>query len=178
MKIGIIVTLVVLVIVGITFGVIGVGWSNTEIELRNLAEAQQESNKVIYDKVWKVIKQKAQITDKYAKDFKSVYNGMMEKRYSADKGNNPTFKWIKEHNPDFSVEMYKDIADAVEGLRAEFAMVQKRLLDIKKEHDNLRQRFPSSLIVGSRKALDIKIVTSTKTEETFASGKEENVDVF
>ena len=53
----------------------GIGYKNQEIELRNQAVAQQKSNKVIYDKVWKVIQQKAQIADKYEGAFKEIYTG-------------------------------------------------------------------------------------------------------
>ena len=156
--------------------IMGISYSNREIELRNQAKAQQDANKVVYDKTWKVVSQKAKIADKYAGEFKEIYKGLMDARYSADAQNNPAFKWIQEQNPSFSVELYKDLNDSISGLRAEFAMVQNRLIDIKREHDNLRQRFPSKLFVGNRQALEINIVTSTKTEDTFASEKEDNID--
>jgi hypothetical protein len=153
-------------------------YKNSEIGLRNQAKAQQEANKVIFDKVWKVIQQKAQITDKYASDFKEIYGGIMHERYQGDAKQSPMFKWITEHNPTFSVELYKDLADAVEANRAEFARVQNRLIDIKREHDNLRQKFPSSIFVGDKSELDIQIVTSDKTTQVFQTGKENEVDLF
>jgi len=171
-------------IVGTLFIFIGIivmlciGWSNQEIELRNQAVAQQKNNENIYDKVWKVIKQKAQITDKYAEDFKAIYTDIMGKRYDGEAKGSPMFKWIQEQNPNFSVDMYKDLSDAIEGNRAEFARVQARLIDIKREHDNLRLKFPSSLVVGARPALEIKIVTSTQTEQVFATGKDDDVKLF
>jgi len=87
-------------------------------------------------------------------------------------------EWISEQNPQLSVDLYKDLSDAIGGLRAEFATVQARLIDIKREHEVLRKRFPSSLIVGKRAALDIVIVTSAQTKDTFKLGEENNVDVF
>ena len=176
--VGAIITVVVILLVVGMIAAWGVGVSNTEIELRVQSVAQEENNKNIYQKVWTVIKQKAQVTDKYATDFKDIYGNLMEKRYEGDQKSNPTFKWIKEQNPQFSSEMYKDLADSIAGLRAEFARVQTRLIDIKREHDVLRQRFPSKIIVGSRPELEITIVTSAKTKEVFKIGEENNVDVF
>jgi len=153
-------------------------YKNSEIDLRNQAKAQQEANKVIFDKVWKVIQQKAQITDKYSNDFKQIYGGIMHERYQGDTKQAPLFKWIQEHNPTFSTELYKDLADAVEANRAEFARVQNRLIDIKREHSNLRQKFPSSIFVGDKPELEIQIVTSDKTTQVFQTGKENEVDLF
>jgi len=172
---GIVAALIIAVIVVIFMGI---GYRNKEVDLRNQAGAQQDANKIIYDKVWKVIKQKAQITDKYAADFKGIYTNIMGQRYQGDAKGAPMFKWIQEQNPNFSVEMYKDLADAIEANRAEFARVQMRLRDIKREHDNLRQKFPSSMFVGGRAELDIKLVTSTKTEKTFETGVDDDVDLF
>ena len=75
--VGVIVTLVAILIFVVSVIAWGVGVNNTEIELREQAIAQEEDNKNIYDKTWKVIKQKAQITDKYAKDFKDIYATLM-----------------------------------------------------------------------------------------------------
>ena len=157
----------------------GVGAVNTEIELRNQAIAQEKANQVVYDEVWKVLQQKAGILDKYAEDFKSVYGTIMEDRYQGEKnGQSPTFKWIQEHNPTFSWEMYKDLSAAVEAYRGKFSRVQQRLVDIKREHDNLRQKLFSCWFVGNKPELKITIVTSTKTENTFKSGKEDDIDLF
>lgn len=177
-KVGLIATLVVILFVAGMTVIWGVGVSNTEIELRKQAMAQELDNQNIYQKVWTVIKQKAEVTDKYATDFKDVYGNLMEERYEGDKDNNPAFKWIQEQHPQFSVEMYKTLTDSIEGLRAEFARVQSRLIDIKREHDVLRQRFPSTLIVGDRDELEITIVTSAKTKKVFIDGEENNVDIF
>lgn len=177
-KIGIIAGVVFILLIGfLIVGFVGMKYSyqNDEVELRNQAKAQQEANKIIYDKVWKVISQKAQITDKYEKAFKDIYVQIMDKRY-ADK--NLLFKFVTEQNPNFSTEMYTQLSNAIEGNRAEFANVQMRLVDIKREHDNLRMKFPSSIFVGDRPELDIQIVTSTKTENVFKSGKDDDVKLF
>jgi len=168
---------VVLILIAIVFFT-KVSYSNKEIDLREQCKAQQDANKVIYDKVWKVIKQKAQITDKYENAFKSIYSGMMNARYEGEKQQAPLFKFVSEHHPNLSIEMYKDLSDAVEANRAEFMRVQKRLIDIKREHDVLRKKFPGSLFIGGRPELDIKLITSSKTEQVFQTGKEDDVNLF
>ncbi|MFW6120572.1 MAG: hypothetical protein ACOC80_06685 [Petrotogales bacterium] len=160
------------------FGLSYVNYNNQEIELRNLAEAQQENNKTVYDKVWKVIKQKAGVTDKYATDFKEAYGGLMTARYGEGGEKNPMWSWVKEHNPQLDVSVYKDLSRSIEALRNEFQQVQKRLIDIKREHDNLRQKIPSSWFVGGRTELELDIVTSSKTKKVFHAGEENDVDLF
>jgi hypothetical protein len=103
----------------------------------------------------------------------------MEDRYQGEKnGPGPTFKWIQEHNPNFTPEMYKDLSVAIEAYRGKFSRVQQRLIDIKREHDDLRMKIPSKWFVGNKPELEINIVTSTKTKSTFGSGIEDDVDLF
>jgi Tfp pilus assembly protein PilO len=166
----------IILVTGGWFGMSYVSFNNQEIELRNLAKAQQENNKTVYDKVWKVIKQKAGVTDKYANDFKEAYGGLMTARYGD--GKNPMWSWVKEHNPNLDVSMYKDLSRSIEALRNEFQQVQKRLIDIKREHDNLRQKIPSSWFVGGREELVLDIVTSKQTKQVFKTGEENDVDLF
>jgi len=177
-KVGKWITIVAVAFVGVMIAIWGIGVSNTEIELRIQAEAQQKNNENIYQKVWTVIKQKAQVTDKYSSDFKDIYSNLMDERYQGDEKSNPAFKWIQEQHPQLSVEMYKELGDAIGSLRAEFTMVQSRLIDIKREHDALISVTPTKWIVGRRPPLEITIVTSQKTKETFRTGEENNVDVF
>ena len=172
-------TAIIIAVIFITIVYFTMSWStkNREVELRNAATAQQLANKNIKDKTWKTVAEKAQISEKYANDFSKIYNDIMDKRYSGN-NDNLLFKWIQEHNPTFSTELYKDLADAIESNRAEFARVQNRLIDIKREHDNLRMKVPSKWFVGTVTILEIQIVTSTKTEKMFETGKEDDIDLF
>lgn len=152
-------------------------YQNKEIELRNEAKAQQESNKVIYDKVWKTIAQVAQVADKYESAFQKIYLKVMDARYSKE-SDQLLFKFVQEQNPNLSTELYSQINDAVSANRAEFANVQKRLIDIKREHDNVRMIFPGSWWLSDKPEIILQIVTSTKTEQVFSTGKEDDINVF
>lgn len=151
-------------------------YTNQAIGLENQAKAQQEVNKTVYDTVWKTIKQRAQVSEKYESQFKNVYTNIMQERH-YDKGGD-MFKFVAERNPQFDSTLLQDLGNTIEGQRVRFETSQKMLLDIKREHDNLRQRIPSSWFVGTRPELKIDIVTSEKTQSTFATKKEDNVDVF
>lgn len=159
-------------LVGATY----VSYSNREIELRNFAKAQEDSNQATFDKVWKVINQKAQVSDKYKNDFVDVYEKVMSGRYQGK--NSVLFSWIQEHNPQIDAKIYASLMDTIEGQRESFNMVQLKLRDIKREHDNLRTLFPGSMFVGSRPELKVTIIISDKTSEAFKSAKENDVKLF
>ena len=166
--------LVLVVLVGGYF-IMSISYSNTEIRLRNQIAAQQDANAVIYDKVWKVIAQKAQVTEKAKDSFKEMYVPLMEGRYARG---GSFMKWIKEHNPQFDFSLFKDLMNSIEALRAEFANVQIRLRDLKREHDNLIGTFPGSWFLSDRKPIKVQLVTSGQTQKTFETGEENEINVF
>lgn len=150
--------------------------NNAEVGLRNRGKAKQKANTTTFDNCWKTVQQLAQVADKHKDAFKEVFVGLNEARH-YDKGGQ-LFKFITESNPAFDSALYQKVANAIEAHRAEFTRDQKELIDIKREHDDLLAKIPSSWFVGSRAPLEIVIVTSSKTEDTFRSGKEDDVDVF
>jgi len=152
-------------------------YSNSEVRLRNEATAQQKKLTVVYDAVWKILQQKAGVSSQYAKDFKEIYPTLMEGRYGNERGG-ALMSWVSEHNPQFDTGLYKDLMQSIEAERTMFAREQSRLIDIKREHDNIRLTIPGSIFVGGRPEIQMQLVTSTKTDEVFATGKEDNIDLF
>lgn len=172
-----VVVILVIVVLGIMAFGSSIGAKNSEVKLRNQFNAQVDANKVTYDEVTKVIFGKAKVSSKYAEDFKSVYHDLMSARYE---GKNPMMNWIKEHNPDFDASMYKDINKSIESLRAKFTREQKKLIDLKRRHDDMRTVFPNSIwmnIFGVTE-LELKIVTSSRVEKSFDTGKDDNANPF
>jgi alpha-L-fucosidase len=153
-----------------------IGYHNTWTDKKNLYEEQLEVDKVIYDKVWKVIQQQAQVSEKYAEDFKSIYTDIMSERY--ENGGGKLMLWIQEQNPEFSQDMYMKLMNTIEVQRGEFAVNQKRLVSIHKELKNLKEKFPSNIFLGGKELPELVTITSTKTEKTFESGKEDEVNLF
>ena len=174
MKKGLILGSIIIAFLGIVLVMQFISYHNTWTDKKNLYEEQLEVDKIIYDEVWKVIKQQAGVTEKYAEDFKNVYVDLMEARnYGGE-----AFKWIQEQNPTFSQDMYMKLMNTIEAQRAKFTVNQKRLISIHKELKNLKEKFPSSLFVGGRELPELITITSTKTEKTFESGKEDDVELF
>jgi len=167
----------ILVLVLLGFVVVGslfVSYNNREIELRNQAIAQQKSNETTFDQVWKIIQQQAGVAEEYKTVFKEIYPQLMEGRYNNPRGG-ALLSLIQESNPNFDTSLYKKLMTAIEEQRIQFNRAQMTLLDIKREHNNMRKTFPSNLFVGNRPELNIQIVTSSKTEDTFKTGKEDNI---
>ena len=89
--------------------------SNREISLRSDAEAQVRSITLNYDNMWKIIKQKAQVSDEYKNAFDTIYTKIISSRY--DKDNGLLLKFVTESNPNFDVSLYRDLSNAIEGQR-------------------------------------------------------------
>lgn len=168
---------ITILIIGLVVAIACVSYSNNEILLRNQATAQEQANEAIYDNVWKTISQQAQISQEYQDSFAKIWKDIIASRYENARGG-ALMSFIKEHNPEFSIELYKKLMVTVESERKEFLNNQKKLIDIKREHDNIRTTLPGSFIVGSRSELDITIVTSTKTKEVFERRVDDDVKVF
>lgn len=169
-----------IILLVVILGVIGVltyfSYSNQEVQLRNSFNAQQKNCTVVYDQVWKIIQQQAGVASKYADDFKEIYPDLINARYG--KGDGTLMKWIVEHNPNFDTSLYGKLMNSIEVQRTTFTEAQKKLIDVKREHDNIRTTFPGQVFVGGRPELVAQLVTSTKTEKAFQTGKEDEVDLF
>lgn len=169
--------------VALAVGVWAMGVHNQAIGYETQFAAQVDANKSTYDKVWRILADKAGITEKYAGDFKAIYSDLMMNRYGApDKrgSGGSLMLWVQEKNPDFDIALYKDLSQSVEALRTEFDMVQKKMIDIKRVHQNLRLQQPTALVLSvmGHKELELKMVTSTKTEKAFDSGKDDAPGLF
>lgn len=154
-----------------------VGYYNKEVSLRNQFVAQEEANTVVYDEVWKVISQQAQVADTYKEGFREVWQAIVSGNSAANRQASLAV-FVNHHNPQFDSKIYISLMNTIEGKRREFTNNQKKLIDIKREHDNLRTRFPSSVFVGSRPELQLHLVTSDRTEDVFKAGKDNDVQVF
>lgn len=149
--------------------------SNAEVRLRNAVTAQQKSNETSFDTCWKIIQQQGQVADQYKDGFKEIYVGLMEGRHYEKGGS--LMKFIQENSPVFSEKLFEKVSNSIEVQRTVFKRDQQKLIDLKREHDNMLVTIPSTWFVGSRPPVNIKIVTSSKTEATFDTGKEDDLDI-
>lgn len=172
-----------LIIVVSLFLVGGVGflmynsYSNQEIRLRNKVEAKKDVNKTTYDAMWKIINGDGKVAKQYKEDFKDVYTSIVSAR-NYDGGG--VLSFLQEHNPQFDASLYSKISRAIEAEYNNFSRDQKELISVIEQHTNLVTTFPGSLFLGSRDLFDASqyIVTSTKTENAFESGKDDEIKIF
>lgn len=174
---ALIVTGFILISFALITAVTYVSSSNSEISLKNKIEAQAKTCEAYYDKLWKIIQQKTGVAKEYAKTFKDIYPALIEGRYGNEKGGT-LMKWITESNPTFDVSLYKDLMSSIEAERTGFFMEQKKLIDLDREHKVLRQQFPASFFIGSRPDVKFTIITSSKTESVYKTGKEDDMELF
>jgi hypothetical protein len=177
-KIGIIATVI---LIGITFFANLVSFNNREIELRNAFEQKYQERTAFYDKMWKTLSQKSQITLKNDSSFRENVNIIMAGRKDAPQ---VFMKWITESNPNANYSevsiLYQDLSRAVEAQREGFFVQEKYMQDIVMQHSNLIGKFPNSFynMFFGRQKLIYKPITSTITDEVIKTGKDDNVKLF
>lgn len=150
--------------------------NNQEKEYRTLAEAQLQKIETQYDNMWKVIQQKAQVTDQYKESFKEIFVGIIEGRYNKD--NDTVMKWIQESNPKFDSFMYQDLMITIDAKRTEFMNTQNRMIDIVREHKNLCIKAPKCWVIFNKEPIEFKPISSTITREVMSTKTEDNIDIF
>lgn len=170
----------IVVVVAVMFAFWAIGVSNDEKKLYLTGKAAQHDNEVVFDNTWKKIQTEASVTEKYKDGFKEIYVGMMNGRYGNDgnAGKETLMKWVQESNPTFDISLYSRLMNTIEASRDEFTMNQKKLIDIDRQHKTMKATFPNSFIIGGRPDLEIQLVTSSKTEAAFKTGKDDEVDPF
>lgn len=169
----------VLLVIAIMFGslvAVYFSYNNREIALRQQAEAQRGKIEGVHDKMWKIIQQKAQVTDEYKSTFEKIYPQLIAGRYQNDKGT--MMKWIKESNPNFDVSLYRDLMQSIEIQRAEFQTSQERMLDIIREHETLTRTYPARWFVSNTMPIEYKVISSSRSKEVMDAGEDNDVDLF
>ena len=166
----------IILLLAIVVGVMWMNAHNREVSLRKTMKAKQVDNKNEYDGTWKKIAQAAQVSEKQKEGFREIFEGHAKARGGMKEG--AVMQWLQESVPNVDLKTYQNLQNIIVGARDRFVMRQKELLDLKREHDTLLSSFPSMLFVGGRGEIDVTIVTSTKTEKTFAEGVEDDIDVF
>ena len=119
-KIIILVAVAIICFVGIGLLITDIIYENKEISLREQAEAQRGKIESVYDQMWKIISQQAQVTESYKDSFKEIFIGIMDGRYS--KGDGTLMKWIKEANPNFDSRLYEKLMNTIEIQREQWAV--------------------------------------------------------
>jgi hypothetical protein len=165
-----------LLVVGIYF----VCTMNGETRLRNTITAKQTDNTSEFDNMWKKIQQSAQVTEGQKDALIAIFNGYASARSESMKGGAGLAKWITESCPNVDTKTFTNLQNIITSARDSWTQRQKELIDLNREHDNIITLFPSSLVctILGREKIKIVVVTSTRTDESFKTGKDDDTTLF
>jgi len=171
--------------VGVLFSVIFlvsiISTMNTEARLRTSIEAKQKDNTSEFDNMWKKISQVAQIPEQKKNALMSIFNSHAESRSGGQSGGSLAL-WIKESVPNVDLKVFDNLQNIIIAARDRWTMRQKELIDLERERTQMFRTIPSNiyLAIAGRQESDVKIVviTSSRTEKTFETGKDDDVKLF
>ncbi|MBO4645964.1 MAG: hypothetical protein J5642_05565 [Bacteroidales bacterium] len=150
-------------------------YNNKEIALRKESEAQKGKIESVHDTMWKIIKQKAQVSEKYKDAFEKIYPDLIRGRYANDQGG--MMKWIKEQNPDFDTSLYRDLSQAIEVQRTIFSNAQQRMLDILRERETLIESLPAKFFISNKTKIDYEVISSTNTKTVMETRIDDDISL-
>lgn len=151
-------------------------YNNKEIALRKEAEAQKGKIESVHDKMWKVIKQKANVTEQYREMFEKVYPDIIAGRYSGEGA--MAMKWIQEANPEIDASLYKDVMQAIEIQREHLHTAQTRMLDVIREREALIESYPSRWFISNKSKIEYEVISSTRSKTVMETGLDDEVEIF
>lgn len=161
-----------LLIVGISGCSFVVGTVNRDNRIRNQFRANEQKVGLVYDEMWKDISQKTQLSDEYKASLVEVTKAVVEGRKGG-----ALFKSTQEAMPGVDSSIIKEVMATVEGKRHELTEIQSTLLQLQKEDNDLRSNFPTSLVLSGREELQVKLITSSRTERVRESGRDDDVSL-
>jgi len=151
-------------------------YNNQEVSLREQAEAQRGKVEGVHDAMWKIISQKAQVSQEYRAGFDSIYTHIISGRYSQ--GDGTLMKWIKEANPQFDSSLYKDVMDAIEVQRTQFMKAQERMIDIKRQHSTLCKTYPGRWFISNTSEIEYTVISSSRSKMTMETGIDDETKLY
>jgi hypothetical protein len=154
-----------------------VNLNNREVNLRIAVERCQDNLRNEYDATWKKSRQTAGVTEKYGDDFRAMYEQIGKQGSSGVGG---FINVLHADNPNLPPDTYTKLQTVIEASLDRYAREQKTLQDKKGQHDIILREFPGNILFSllGRKEIEIHIVTSTRTEDAFRTGLDDDVTLF
>lgn len=168
-----------LLLIVVLFVVAIVGSLNSYSRIEVKAKALVTDNKNVLDNSRKRIQESAAVSKQEVDALLSIITGYAEKRGTNSAGNGAlvTAAAIHEAVPGVTeVKTLQNLQNLLNGARLNWQSAQTRLVETKREGDEMLAVFPSSFVLPlfGKKPIDIVIVTSEATEENFRTGKDES----
>lgn len=174
---------ITLLVVGLVFLTMGgctaltvVSTLDADATQKNRIEAQEETRNLYFDKLYKVIAQRTQITNASSEQQKELVEALVQGRAGG------FVRLIQESNPEsaFSRQQFDTLANSVEAQREGFFREQKELVDMVKVNEDLHDRVFSGMVLsiaGRKPAERPVLITSAVTEGVVASGTEDDIEL-
>lgn len=180
--IGILSVIGIFIVSILIFVIMYFSYNNSETRIRNAIVAKQRDNTSQLDNTVKVISQNAQVTSEQREALKDVIVGNAEARAgSRGSGNLATLVHEAVPNMDQTTQTYRQLMNTITAARNQWTENQRELLDLSREHNNMLTLQPSAFFcvtLGGKQPIEVTIVTSTRTEESFKTGKDDDTDLF
>jgi hypothetical protein len=192
----------VIAVIAISLFFYNMSVDNKEISLREKFRAQQNVCKTSHDAMWKIISQDAKVSDKYYKDFEAIFTKIATGMLSDE----AMFQWLQGFNPQYSTELYKELMNTIKDERTKFKRAQDISADVSREYATYIKTKPTKWFIDNEildalnytryskdevktmnldlttaevvSILTYKPVTSTRTDDAFEKGKDDNVELF
>lgn len=157
------IVIIIAAVVAIVLLVMYFVFNNREVALRKEAEAQNGKIASVHDTMWKVIKEKAGVAEKYRSAFEKIYPELISGRYREP--GSTMMKWIQESNPDFDTSLYSSLQQSIEVQRVTFSHAQQRMLDIIRERETLINSMPQGWFIRNKQKIDYVVIASDATND-------------
>ncbi len=141
-------------------------YNNKEVALRMESEAQLGKIETVRDRMFQIIREKANVSSEYRKAFNEIYPKIIARRY---KEGGELMKWIQEANPYFDPSLYQDVMNSIEVQRTAFTSEQNRMLDILNQRKTLINSYPSKWFVKNKTEIGYEPISASDTKRVMAT---------
>jgi len=160
-----------------------VSYKQYAVKTENALQAQYKQNQNNYSNFTNSIVEMLQVADIQKDSVKEVVGATMQGRYGKN-GSQAMFQWLKENNVAYDQTAFTKVVNRVEAGRKDFEQNQKVLLDMtagyktNTDPDNFPKGWVLSSLGFPRFNLDtLKMVMSSKTQETFTTGVDDAMEL-
>lgn len=162
--------------------VLGYGMStyNRAKTLNVSYDAKYTANEASFDNMWKIIQQTASVTDAQKEALKEVLIGYAEARSAGQDSGGSLMRWVQESVPNVDTTTFNNLQNIIAGTRDTWTFNQLELVDIAREYNTMIETQPSGFVLSlfGMERIDPTVITSSRTDEAFATGRDDNVAVF
>ncbi len=152
-----------------------VSYMSKEVALRKGAESEVSMYGETYDKGWKTIRQLSEVPERHAERFEKIYKTILE---SSGREGGDLFKMVQENNPKYDDNLYAKLANAIEENRAEILEQSRKTKSVCQAYNTFKDQPIAKFFLGDKPDIIAPSITSTRTKEALASGKDDDVSVF